>query len=94
MNKRDIVDEVAAATNMSRAQSAAAVDATFAALANGLCAREKVNVSGFGSFTPDLRRARRALHPRTGDPIEIPALRVVKFKPSSALTARMNEQDG
>jgi DNA-binding protein HU-beta len=94
MNKHDIVDGVAAATGMTRAQSAAAVEATFAALAEGLCARAKVNVSGFGSFTPEQRRARRALHPQTGEPIEIPARRVVKFKPSAVLTARMNAPDG
>jgi DNA-binding protein HU-beta len=94
MNKRDVVDAVAAATDMTRAQAAGVVEATFAALADGLCHSQKISVSGFGSFAPEQRRARRALHPRTKQPLQIPALRTVKFKPASALIARMNEADG
>jgi DNA-binding protein HU-beta len=89
MNKRDIVDGVVTHTGMSRAQATAAVDAVFAALADGLSAGEKVNVSGFGSFAPEERKARRALHPRTRQPIRIPARRTVKFRPGASLAARL-----
>lgn len=42
----------------------------------------KVMIRGFGTFTLVDKPARTMTSPITGDPIEIPARRVVRFKPS------------
>ena len=46
---------------------------------------EKVNISGFGTFTVSNRKARTGRNPKTGEPIEIPASRSAKFKAGKTL---------
>jgi integration host factor subunit alpha len=52
---------------------------------------EKLKISGFGNFTPRNKRARRGRNPKTGQEIEITARRVVTFKASPLLKAKMNQ---
>lgn len=42
-------------------------------------------IHGFGTFTVVERAARTARNPTTGEPIQVPAKRTVKFKPAKAL---------
>ncbi len=45
----------------------------------------KVTLVGFGTFSKVLRKARTGRNPQTGDPINIKACNVVKFKVGKAL---------
>lgn len=51
----------------------------------GLKNGEKVTIFGFGSFSVVERKARMGRNPRTGEEIEIPAAKTVKFKPAEKL---------
>ena len=46
---------------------------------------EEVTIVGFGSFKVAERKARLGMNPQTKQKIEIPAARVVRFKPGSEL---------
>jgi len=46
---------------------------------------EEVSVAGFGIFAVKDRAARVARNPKTGEPVNVPAKRVPKFKPAKAL---------
>lgn len=48
---------------------------------------------GIGIFEIRNRKARMGRNPVTGEPVEIPAKRMVKFKPSSSLLRRLNDQE-
>ncbi|COH37176.1 nucleoid DNA-binding protein [Streptococcus pneumoniae] len=49
-NKQDLIAKVAEATELTKKDSAAAVEAVFAAVADYLAAGEKVQLIGFGNF--------------------------------------------
>jgi DNA-binding protein HU-beta len=85
MNKRDLIDAVAAKTNSSKVDAAAAVDAVFGTIAGALVSRDKVAVAGFGSFEARYVKARMARNPQTGASVPVPEHYSPKFKPASAL---------
>ena len=90
MNQGDLAEAVAAATGAKRAEAARAVEAVLAAIRDGLKRGEKVAISGFGSFEPARREARRGRNPRTGEAVEIAASTVVRFKPGKGLKDALN----
>jgi len=65
--------------------SLATVDAVFEVIKNTLVAGERVVIAGFGSFRVRDRAARTINNPRTGEPMQIPAKKVISFKPGKFL---------
>lgn len=45
----------------------------------------RVVIPEFGVFTPSSRRARKGRHPLTGDPIELPEVKTIRFRPHKRL---------
>ena len=85
MNKAQIVDSVAAATDMSKADAGRAVDATLSAIAGSLASEDSVALVGFGTFNVRHRAARMGRNPQTGESIQIQASKSVGFKAGKAL---------
>ncbi len=85
MNKGELVEAVAAATEMSKAQADKAVNAVFDAIEKGLKKSRKVSLVGFGTFEVRNRKARMGRNPRTGEEIKIKASKSVGFKAGKAL---------
>ncbi|MFI1163231.1 HU family DNA-binding protein [Streptomyces sp. NPDC020801] len=82
MNKAQLIQAVAKSTG-NRAQAADAVEAALDAIVRAVAAGEVVSITGFGSLTPEVRPARTARNPQTGEPVEIAERRVVKFRPGA-----------
>jgi len=57
------------------------------AIADELKSGGKVVLVGFGTFSVVERSARKGINPRTKETIDIPAKKVVKFKPGSELSS-------
>lgn len=85
MNKSELVEAVATATDLNRQTATRAVDALLDAVAAALARGDAVNVAGFGSFAVKERAARTGRNPRTGETLEIGASRSVGFKAGKAL---------
>jgi len=85
MNKRDLVDAVAARTGGPKTDAAVAVDAVFSAITDAMKKRDKIAISGFGAFEARFVNERMARNPRTGEPIPVPAHYAPKFKPGKGL---------
>ena len=85
MNKTELIAEVAKKCAMSKKDAEKAVSATFDTIAEVLCAGDKVQLVGFGSFETKQREARTGRNPKTKETIEIPATRVPVFKAGKAL---------
>ena len=85
MNKRDLIEAVAAETGSSKVDAAAAVDAVFKTISGRLAAREKVAIAGFGNFEARFVNARMARNPQTGAQVPVAEHHSPKFKPASAL---------
>lgn len=85
MNKAELINGVAAATEFSKKDAEAAVTATLEAITSALKDGDKVQLVGFGSFEVKKRAARVGRNPKTNDTIEIPASVVPVFKAGKAL---------
>jgi integration host factor subunit alpha len=84
MNKSDLIEEVARVT-CAKQEAKDAVNALFSVIKQALGKNDRVGISGFGTFSVRARKARMGRNPRTGQPIEISAKRVVKFKPANEI---------
>ncbi len=94
MNKTELTDKLADATNLSKADAGRAVDALFDAtggiIAGALRSGAKVQITGFGTFETRKRGARMGRNPRTGERIQIPASTSPAFRPGKGLKDGVN----
>ena len=90
MNKAELVDAVAAAANLSKADAGRAVDAVVNSITAALKKGQQVSVVGFGTFGVKHRAARSGRNPRTGETINIAASNVPVFKAGKALKDAVN----
>jgi len=86
MNKKELVESMAGAADISKAAAEKALNGMLMSITGALAKRDKVTLVGFGTFSTVKRSARKAKNPRTGDMIDIPAKTVAKFKPGSKLS--------
>ena len=90
MNKTDLVNVVAAETNLNKKQAEEAVNATLAAIANALKNGDKVQLIGFGTFEVKEVAAREGCNPKTGEVIKIDACKKPSFSASKVLKDQVN----
>lgn len=91
MTRKDIAAKVAARTNLETAAAYQAVQTILEELEASLKRGEKIEIRGFGSFRSRRRRARAGRNPRTGASVQVPAKRVVHFKPGRILLDLIND---
>ena len=90
MNKKELVESMAEAADISKAAAEKALNGMLMTISEALSKGDKVTLVGFGTFSTVKRRERKAKNPRTGAMIKIPAKTVAKFKPGSKLTDAVN----
>jgi DNA-binding protein HU-beta len=90
MNKGELIDSIAKQTGLTKADSQRALDATLDAIQGTLATGEKVSIPGFGTFDTSRRAARKGRNPQTGEPIQIKARTVAKFKAGKGLAEAVN----
>lgn len=91
MNKTDFVNMVADKAGVSKKDTKIMVDAVFSAVSEVLGEGDSVNLTPFGKFEVVTRAARTGRNPQTGESLEIPEKKAVKFKPSKGLKEYVNE---
>ncbi len=93
MTKADIVDGVYERLGgYSKKEAAAIVETILDVIKEALVAGEKVKISSFGSFTVHSKAKRMGRNPKTGEPLEITARKVLTFKPSQVLRTVLNNR--
>ncbi len=85
MTKADLIEAMAGKIDLPKATAERAVNLIFDDIIAALKNNDKVNISGFGTFTVSERKARQGRNPKTGETIEIAASRSAKFKPGKVL---------
>lgn len=85
MNKADIINKVHETLGGTRADAERAVETAIDCIVDSLKKGNEVSVAGLGIFSAKMRNARTGRNPRTGESIEIPAMRVPKFRAAKAL---------
>ena len=90
MNKGELIDAVAAATDDTKAGAGRAVDAVIESITGALKKGDTVTLIGFGTFKTAKRAARTGRNPQTGAELQIPARTVTSFKAGAALKSAVN----
>jgi len=90
VNKSELVEKIAGVTDENRAVVAGVVEAAFEQITDALKNREKVQITGFGTFEARFRDARTARNPQTGAPIEVSARYAPAFKAGQGLKDSIN----
>lgn len=80
MKKADFIQAVAEKADLSKKDSAKAIDATLEAISDALIKGDSISFIGFGTFSTADRAARKARVPGTNKTIDVPASKAVKFK--------------
>jgi DNA-binding protein HU-beta len=91
MTKAELIESVASKVDLPRATAERAVNTMFDEMTAALRQGDKVNISGFGTFSVSTRKARTGRNPKTGESIEIAASRAAKFKPGKTLKDEIND---
>src|SRR4249920_1349753 len=94
MTKQQLIEQVAAKTELKKSEAEVAVDSVLAAIAGALRSNERVDLRGFGSFVVKERKERQGRNPRTGETITIAAKRDASFKPGKELTEKLAQAEG
>ena len=93
MKKNEIIKAVSDELDMTIKETAAVVDIFIEyvelALQNGDC----VDIPKFGKLSVKQREARMARNPQTGEKIEVPAKKAIKFKASKTLKDAINGEE-
>jgi len=92
LTKADIVAQVYAQGVLTKAEAAGSVERTLELIKSALGSEDEVLVSGFGKWSVRRKAARRGRNPQTGEPLTLPPRKVVTFKPSRVLKARVQGQ--
>ena len=85
MTKRELIQAIAAKAGLTNAQAEAALDAFAAVITEALVADKKIQLPGVFTASTAQRAEREGRNPSTGKAMTIPARRVAKFTPASAL---------
>ncbi|MFH1380139.1 MAG: HU family DNA-binding protein [bacterium] len=84
MNKADIIEELRKVVS-TQTEAKQACEKVFQTMRESLQKGDKVVISGFGSFNVKIRKARKARNISTGETIDVPATRRIKFVGSKHL---------
>lgn len=92
VTRADLTDAVYRRVGLSRAESAELVEVVLQEICETLSEGETVKLSSFGSFVVRDKGQRIGRNPKTGVEVPISPRRVMVFKPSNILKARINGQ--
>ena len=95
MNKTELVEKLAATSDLSKAKASEVVDCIFSTdsghgiIAIELDAGRDVVITGFGTFATKHRAARMGRNPASGETIQLAAKNYATFKPGKGLKDRV-----
>ncbi|WP_045225803.1 HU family DNA-binding protein [Methyloterricola oryzae] len=90
MNKAELIEAIADAANLTKADAGRALDGMVNAVTDALKKGDTVSLVGFGSFAVKERAERQGRNPQTGNSITIKAAKIPSFKPGKALKDAVN----
>ena len=92
MNQGDLIEKVANAASISKAEAERAINAVKEAITDSLRKNTKVTLVGFGTFAVSHRKARRGHNPHSSEATKIPATKTVRFSVGKQLKEAVNKR--
>jgi len=90
MNKSELIDAIAAESELTKADAGKALDGFLTAVTSELAKGENVALVGFGTFSVKDRAERKGRNPQTGEEITIKAAKIPAFKAGKGLKDAVN----
>ena len=90
MNKSELIDAMAEASELTKADAGRALDAFMSSVTGALKDSDSVALVGFGTFSVKDRAERKGRNPQTGEEITIKAARIPSFKAGKGLKDSVN----
>ncbi|MEO6418384.1 MAG: HU family DNA-binding protein [Polyangiaceae bacterium] len=90
MTKSELIDAMAARSDLTKARAELVVNCIFDAMTEALQRGEGIEIRGFGSFTVRPYKPYSGRNPRTGEPVPVPAKRLPFFKVGLELKKLVN----
>ena len=90
MNKSELIDAIAAESELTKADAGKALDGFLTAVTSELTKGENVALVGFGTFSVKDRAERKGRNPQTGEEITIKAAKIPSFKAGKGLKDAVN----
>jgi DNA-binding protein HU-beta len=90
MNKTELIDAIAEKASLTKVDAKKFLDAFLEVTTISLVSGDQVVLTGFGTFSVIERGARTGRNLITGEALEIPAKKIVRFKPGSKLRENVN----
>ncbi len=85
MTKGELIEAVAAKCACSKKAAGDCLEAVTETITKAMQKGDKIVLTGFGAFQVSKRAARKGVNPKTGAKIQIPAMKVPKFKAGKGL---------
>jgi len=85
MTKAELIDSIASKAELPKQKAEEIVNGLIDDIVGALKSGDKVNISGFGTFSVSERKARTGRNPKTGETIQIASSRAAKFKAGKGL---------
>lgn len=92
VTKSELIDDLALQTpEIQRRDVELVVNTILQTMTNALVDGQRIEIRGFGSFVPKLRKNRAARNPRTGEEVKVPQKYVPFFQVGKELRERINQ---
>ena len=91
MKKEELITFVSESADITKKSAGDAINATIEGITSALEKGDSISLIGFGSFKVVKRAAREGRNPSTGEKMQIPASKGVKFTPGAGLKERVNK---
>ncbi len=85
ITKEDLSEVLAKKTGLSKNKAGDYLNTLLDEIKKSLSQGKKVTLTGFGTFRVSQRKARKGRNPQTGEEIQIPAMKVARFKAGKGL---------
>lgn len=91
MKKDELITFVSESADITKKSAGDAIKAAIQGIISALEKGDSISLIGFGSFRVVERAAREGRNPSTGEKMQIPASKGVKFTPGANLKERVNK---
>ncbi len=81
MTKQEFIEKLAKKAKISKKDARTIVDAALGLIIDRVKRKEKVTLTGFGTFEARQQKATQRINPQTGRKMTVPAKLVPKFRP-------------
>jgi integration host factor beta subunit len=91
MTRSALIEKVAEKVEgLTLKQTEIVVETVFESIKDALKKGEKIEIRGFGNFRLKERQPRKARNPKTGESVDVPQKKAIRFKAGKALKEALN----